>query len=142
MAAANLSLRNIKPRTNGANFWHKTRPLRNHLLARSRGDGGEVYRARDTRLDRTVAVKILPAHLSDNPEAKRRFEREARAIWRSACPCSNSSSSLVLLTGYIAPIGYPYDVAPDGQRFIANTSPESVSAPLVLVTNWTADPKK
>jgi len=39
-----------------------------------------VYRARDTRLDRTVAVKILPSHLSDNPEAKQRFEREARAI--------------------------------------------------------------
>ncbi|MCU1299937.1 MAG: serine/threonine protein kinase [Candidatus Sulfotelmatobacter sp.] len=41
---------------------------------------GEVYRARDTRLDRTVAVKILPSHLSENPEAKQRFEREARAI--------------------------------------------------------------
>ncbi len=41
---------------------------------------GEVYRARDTRLDRTVAVKILPIHLSDNPEFKQRFEREARAI--------------------------------------------------------------
>src|SRR5713226_2212088 len=44
------------------------------------GGMGEVYRAKDTRLDRTVAVKILPAHLSDNPEAKQRFEREARAI--------------------------------------------------------------
>src|SRR5580658_4577227 len=44
------------------------------------GGMGEVYRALDTRLDRTVAVKILPAHLSDNPEAKQRFEREARAI--------------------------------------------------------------
>jgi eukaryotic-like serine/threonine-protein kinase len=41
---------------------------------------GEVYRARDTRLDRTVAVKILPAHLSDNLEARQRFEREARTI--------------------------------------------------------------
>jgi serine/threonine protein kinase len=41
---------------------------------------GEVYRARDTRLDRTVAIKILPAHLSGNPEAKQRFDREARAI--------------------------------------------------------------
>jgi eukaryotic-like serine/threonine-protein kinase len=41
---------------------------------------GEVYRAKDTRLDRTVAVKILPSHLSDNPEAKQRFDREARAI--------------------------------------------------------------
>src|SRR6266498_4079412 len=41
---------------------------------------GEVYRARDTRLDRTVAVKILPAHLSGKPTARDRFEREARAI--------------------------------------------------------------
>ncbi len=41
---------------------------------------GEVYRARDTRLDRTVAVKILPSHLSANIEAKQRFDREARAI--------------------------------------------------------------
>src|SRR5215468_2708580 len=44
------------------------------------GGMGEVYRARDTRLDRTVAIKILPAHLSSNPDAKQRFEREARAI--------------------------------------------------------------
>jgi eukaryotic-like serine/threonine-protein kinase len=44
------------------------------------GGMGEVYRARDTRLDRAVAIKILPAHLSDNPEAKQRFDREARAV--------------------------------------------------------------
>src|SRR5579859_49164 len=44
------------------------------------GGMGEVYRARDTRLDRTVAIKILPEHLSSNSEAKQRFEREARAI--------------------------------------------------------------
>ncbi len=44
------------------------------------GGMGEVYRARDTRLDRTVAIKILPQHLSDNAEAKLRFDREARAI--------------------------------------------------------------
>jgi serine/threonine protein kinase len=41
---------------------------------------GEVYRAKDTRLDRDVAIKVLPSHLSDNPELKQRFEREAKAI--------------------------------------------------------------
>ena len=44
------------------------------------GGMGEVYRARDTRLERTVAIKILPANLSSNPDAKQRFEREARVI--------------------------------------------------------------
>jgi Tol biopolymer transport system component len=44
------------------------------------GGMGEVYRARDTRLDRDVAIKVLPAHLSQNTELRARFEREARAI--------------------------------------------------------------
>ena len=46
------------------------------------GAGGmrEVYRARDTRLERTVAVKVLPDHLSCDPKSKQRFEREARTI--------------------------------------------------------------
>ncbi|HTS38470.1 MAG TPA: protein kinase [Candidatus Solibacter sp.] len=44
------------------------------------GGMGEVYRACDTRLDRTVAIKVLASHLSSSPELKQRMEREARAI--------------------------------------------------------------
>ena len=41
---------------------------------------GEVYRATDTRLDRTVAIKVLPEHLADDPQRRERFEREAKAV--------------------------------------------------------------
>jgi Tol biopolymer transport system component len=44
------------------------------------GGMGEVYRARDPRLERTVAIKVLPTHLNANPELRARFEREAKAI--------------------------------------------------------------
>ena len=44
------------------------------------GGMGEVYRARDTRLDRTVAIKVLNSVLVASPDLKARFEREARAI--------------------------------------------------------------
>jgi len=61
------------------------------------GGMGEVYKAQDTRLDRTVAIKVLPEHLAENPELKARFEREAKAIsqlnhphiWNYASYCTS-----------------------------------------------------
>jgi len=50
------------------------------------GGMGEVYRAKDTRLDRDVAVKILPAGFAANPEFKARFEREAKTISQLSHP--------------------------------------------------------
>src|SRR5688572_21114846 len=47
---------------------------------------GEVYRARDSRLDRDVAVKVLPSHLSSAPQLRERFDREARTISRLTHP--------------------------------------------------------
>jgi WD40 repeat protein/predicted Ser/Thr protein kinase len=50
------------------------------------GGMGEVYKARDTRLERTVAVKVLPQRLSASPEARQRFEREAKTISQLSHP--------------------------------------------------------
>jgi Tol biopolymer transport system component/predicted Ser/Thr protein kinase len=50
------------------------------------GGMGEVYRAKDTRLDRTVAVKVLPSHLSSSAESRQRFEREAKTISQLSHP--------------------------------------------------------
>ena len=41
---------------------------------------GEVYKATDTRLDRTVAIKVMPEHVANDPDLKQRFEREARTF--------------------------------------------------------------
>jgi eukaryotic-like serine/threonine-protein kinase len=50
------------------------------LTAIGSGGMGEVYKARDTRLNRTVAIKVLPTHLADRAELHERFEREAKTI--------------------------------------------------------------
>src|SRR5262249_15804399 len=50
------------------------------------GGMGEVYKARDTRLGRDVAIKVLPQQLSPSPEARQRFEREAATISQLSHP--------------------------------------------------------
>src|SRR5438309_10637112 len=50
------------------------------------GGMGEVYRARDTRLERDVAVKVLPANLSSDPNLRQRLEREAKAVSKISQP--------------------------------------------------------
>ncbi len=50
------------------------------------GGMGEVYKARDTRLERTVAVKVLPSHMSASAEVRQRFEREAKTVSQLSHP--------------------------------------------------------
>ena len=50
------------------------------------GGQGEVYKARDTRLNRFVAIKVLPERLPQNPELKARFEREAQTLAKLSHP--------------------------------------------------------
>ncbi len=58
------------------------RTLSHYKVLEKIGEGGrrEVYLAKDTPLDRNVAIKVLPSHLADNADLKQRFEREARFL--------------------------------------------------------------
>ena len=69
------------------------------------GTGGmsQVYRARDTRLERDVAVKVLPAHLAENREALLRFEREAKSVAALSHPSILGFTTLAWTTVFTMP---------------------------------------
>jgi serine/threonine protein kinase len=106
---------------------------------------GDVYKARDTCLDRAVAVKVLPAAFAGDPDVRRRFEREARAIsalrhphicvlhdvGRREPPSGSGPAVDFLVMEYLA-----FDPFPDGQRFLVQELPEQASSRATLVTNW------
>ena len=69
------------------------------------GGMGEVYKAQDARLDRTVAIKVLPSHLADNPDLKQRFEREARAVSSLNHPNICTLHDIHLRQGYGGQVG-------------------------------------
>ncbi len=80
------------------------------------GGMGEVYKATDTRLDRTVAIKVLPEHVAADPDLKQRFEREAKTVAGLRHP-------------HICPV---FDVGcQDGDDFLA--SPEHVQEPALTL---------
>jgi eukaryotic-like serine/threonine-protein kinase len=63
------------------------------------GGMGEVYRARDPRLDRDVAIKVMAPHVASDPEMRRRFETEARAIAALSHPCILAIHELAVVDG-------------------------------------------
>jgi len=90
---------------------------------------GEVYRARDTRLDRVVAIKVLPEALAADPQFRERFDREARAVAARASVHLHPVRRLGIARS---------NLHPDGDR-IASAPVDSSQAPqdkVVLVFNF------
>jgi len=90
------------------------------LSAIGAGEMGEVYRARDTRLERIVAVKILPDHLSDRAELRERFEREARTLFVlfALVEMEDSGQQRVFIDGLLMSSG--------GEEYKVPTRPETL----------------
>src|ERR1700694_4785862 len=86
-----------------------------------RGGMGEVYRAKDTKLDREVAIKVLPAALAQDPERLARFEREAKVL------ASLSHNNIATI--------YAIEKSPEGKAIAMELVPgQTLKGPLPLET--------
>ncbi len=101
---------------------------------------GEVWKARDTRLERTVAIKVLPEHLSEDVEVRHpRQQADGRA--GLASPDFHAGSPIALFSVSIPSffLAEPYDVNSDGTKFLVNSAgSDQGSPPLSLLSNWTS----
>ena len=96
------------------------------ILARLGAGGmGEVYKARDTRLGRIVAIKVLPSGLAPSPEIRQRFEREAKVVVRT----------------FPETVG-KWQASIDGGLEVNTHVGEGTSSSLTVVLNWTAELKR
>jgi serine/threonine protein kinase len=116
------------------------------------GGMGQVYRARDIRLDRSVAIKVLPEDLAGDPARRARFEREVAVLsWNRHAHDERRDSRRERRRGgaaqslfqaripLVASNRTNYVVSRDGQRFLINTAVgEGLSTPLSIVLNWPA----
>jgi serine/threonine protein kinase len=99
---------------------------------------GEVYRARDTRLERTVAIKVLPERSSLTPEAQQRFEREAKTISQLSHPhiCALYDVGREGAVEYLVMEHLEGETLAD-RRFLALLrSEDGAPTSLVLVSGW------
>src|SRR5262245_3701508 len=92
------------------------------------GGMGEVYRARDTRLDRDVAIKVLPADVADDPVRLHRFEQEARA----AAALNHPNILALFDIGHDAGIAYIVTELLDGQTLRQAIESETLAIPRVV----------
>ena len=98
------------------------------------GGMGEVYRAKDTKLDRDVAVKVLPSALAQDPDRLARFEREAKVL-------ASLNHPNMLFEGkhqfVPSPRGAEYAVTPDGRHFLLLKPPtEEPPRQIQVIVNW------
>jgi hypothetical protein len=120
------------------------------------GGMGEVYRARDDRLGRDVAIKVLPADFAKDDDRLRRFEQEARATSALNHPniltvydIGTHEDEPYIVAELLEPVravvsnDTSYTVTADGQRFLfVSPGAETASLQYTVVVNWTAEAKR